>query len=945
MASGSVFSETLQSITNAKLAALSNKRSTFQARHSALTSKLAEEKDQLNRVTALVAGVKQCFEIHDAGSVDSVGELHDDLQRVERFLEQAKFDSSLSDRILHEWEKIFTRHLDVQLRRYEYATLYGQLVTEWLSPEKADTNSSGPPGDVEMTEDFEELPGKKRFEAREHFEQSVFTAADVDTDAIRRHLDSLFSDDSLSPTRPIRKALDALRESTTKFEAQLAANEQFSVTVVARSIRGLLTTNLFVGERRTVLKSFQSQSIILSEIADVLNMRMTALSTWSWTTNTTDDSVPIEQRRKVNGRFDIYMHEDLLQAIFLQFIGVEWSVFFKTALGRFRRAAWKSNFRDIPRLERKKRQYYLGEQVTEDTLQRRRRRTYRKGFFLYHLLNSAEQEFETKDGEEEADLDLEGEEEGFKEEFSAGTVASVAPQAMKMKGMGGGGAMRHRRVRVAQVDDEESDDGTEEMYGAKKPMEKKQDLLHLLSTEAAINRKIHGRFSAFRSVFDDLQNALPHQAVTEVLAFFGVSKKWLGFFGTYLAAPLRFLEDDTGMKKRTRGAPASHTLSDVFSETMLFCLDFEVNLKVKGAFLYRLNDDFWFWSDDSEKTATAWSLVHKFSDTMGLPLNEPKTGSVSISTGETQVSGNLPAGRIRWGMLVLDPETLRFKVDRDVVDDHIAELQKQLKGKKSVFDWIQAWNAYAVTFFTSNFGSAANCFGRQHVDDILATHQHIQRAVFDGRDVVQRLKSLIAERFGIKDIPDGFLFFPVELGGLELQSPFVSPLQIRNSVVEHPSKILDDFAQQEREQYEELKTAFDKGQSPGVSVEVDWRPPEDSGEFMSFEEYTRYREDLTTEDADDFLVMAYDELLERPHENVIGCSKAIQQAIEALRKQSHSRGIIGDWAMMTSYWKWVAQLYGPEMVERFGGLRVVESGLLPIGMVGLFRDQKVKWQG
>lgn len=47
---------------------------------------------------------------------------------------------------------------------------------------------------------------------------------------------------------------------------------------------------------------------------------------------------------------------------------------------------------------------------------------------------------------------------------------------------------------------------------------------------------------------------------------------------------------------------------------------------------------------------------------------------------------------------------------------------------------------------------------------------------------------------------------------------------------------------------------------------------------------------------------------------------------------------------MEAYWKWTAQLYGPEMIERFGGLRAVEPGLLPIGMVGLFRDEKVKLQ-
>jgi hypothetical protein len=48
---------------------------------------------------------------------------------------------------------------------------------------------------------------------------------------------------------------------------------------------------------------------------------------------------------------------------------------------------------------------------------------------------------------------------------------------------------------------------------------------------------------------------------------------------------------------------------------------------------------------------------------------------------------------------------------------------------------------------------------------------------------------------------------------------------------------------------------------------------------------------------------------------------------------------------MAAYWKWIAQMYGPEMCERFGGLNVVDPGLLPIGMVGFFRMRRTKWQG
>lgn len=960
MATGSVFSETLQAITTAKLSELSNKRASFDAKHEAIVNSLQIQSDPLSRVTTLLEGVKHCFDINtntnDANdssnhqSRNQQQQLVNDLRRLDRFLEQARVDPSLTGNILNKWEEALSHHLDVQSQRYQYATLYGQLVTEWLSPDKKqDASATLPSADVEMGDGFEELPGKKRLEAREEFENLVFTSADVNEEAIKQYLSDLFSDEEGSEGRNTRKAITALRKSTQNFEAQLARSDQFNTATVTRCITGLLKGNLFAGEKRTVLKNFQNNEIILSEIADVLNVRMSALSTWSWGSN----GVPVEQRRKLNGRFDIFMHEDLLQAIFLHFIGAEWSVFFKTALGRFRRQAWKSNFKQISRIERKRREYYLGTQETDQVLARLRRRTYRRGYFLYHLLSSLEQEFEVEDGEEEADLGAEDEEVAVEAKLQA--APSRAARYSRPMGLGVGGAKRHRKVvQAAPADDEESDDDSVEVYSPKKPMDRKQDLLHLLSTEAAVSTRIHGSFTAFRSVFDELQNSLPHETVTSVMEFFGVSKKWLAFFSTYLEAPLRFLEDvdsAAGLRKRKRGVPTSHALSDVFSETTLFCIDFAINRHTHGSFLYRLADDFWFWSHDHGKARTAWKEIQKFVETMGLISSEAKSGSISVGKDDAKAATGpnvLPSGRIRWGMMYFDPEILRFKIDQKMVDEHINELKKQLSAKESVFDWIQVWNAYANTFFTSNFGKAANCFGRDHIDEILATHQRIQKTVFDGKDVAQYLKSMVEARFGVKDLADGFLFFPVELGGLELKSPFVSPLQIRDSVATNPVKILNEFEDREKEDYHELKADFDKGNDPALRDDVDepnWKPSEGADEFMSFEEYARYREEFTTTDADNYLLIAYQELMETPRESCVTASPTTLQALEGLKTHAHARGITHHWHSMDGYWKWTAELYGPEMIERFGGLSVVESGLLPIGMVGLFRDQKVKWQG
>jgi len=47
---------------------------------------------------------------------------------------------------------------------------------------------------------------------------------------------------------------------------------------------------------------------------------------------------------------------------------------------------------------------------------------------------------------------------------------------------------------------------------------------------------------------------------------------------------------------------------------------------------------------------------------------------------------------------------------------------------------------------------------------------------------------------------------------------------------------------------------------------------------------------------------------------------------------------------MKPYQQWVVQLYGSDMISRFGGLNVVEKGLLPTGLVQMFRRTRFKLQ-
>lgn len=670
--------------------------------------------------------------------------------------------------------------------------------------------------------------------------------------------------------------------------------------------------------------------------------------------------------------------------------------------------AWASLRPHIPNSELKRREHFLGTQHKKYSVQSKRQGVWKSFFFMSQLPDSPFEDSSVVDGEEEVDYDLNRPKKRSKQtaDMSVPTAQPMQQQRMQMMQQQQAmqmrmqsqastgyqmqypmmaqapqqmGALRGQADAIIQApgtrvslptnpgsilkhhSDEEYD--LEPPYNKpKSSMDTKQFLLHLLSTEMLVNTKLHGEFTVSRSEFQSWFPTLPHSTIMSVLSFFGVSKKWQGFFRKFLEAPLKFAEDgeDIAPRARKRGVPGAHALSSVCGEAILFCLDYAINQATNGAQLYRMHDDFWLWSKDHQTVVKGWQAITTFSDTMGVSLNRGKTGTVRILRDQTELSTLdpsllsdpsifdikqdsapidpvLPKGEIRWGFLVMDPRSGRFVIDQDMVDSHVEELKKQLKDKdKSIFAWIQAWNTYAGTFFKANFGKPANCYGREHVDLLLETMKRIQTEIFGDSNVVQYLKTQIGDRFGVKDIPDGYLYFPTPLGGLELQNPFIGLLQVRNSVFESPASALDDFLDSESEAYRKAKIAFEAGKVPRSSPRA--AVPANSLEFFSFEEYSKHREEFYYS-WEGSLLSVYEELLQQPEKEdvdyeggLVGESGLAFSKLEAAGMQAGEQ-------------RWIAMLFGKEMVERFGGLEIVDRGLLPMGMVGLFRSGRVKWHG
>lgn len=978
--SGSVFSETLREITNTKLEELSKRRAAFEENKASILASVEGEDDAITRLRTLSAGVKSCFAIKldKSGTVirnhTALPQLEIELKNLDRFMGQAKYDPSLSQEMLKSWEQSLHRHLETQSLKYQYASLYGQLVNEWLSGNSNDGVATSE--DVSMGEAFEDVGSAQKLEARQEWEKMVFEPAHVNEATLRGYLHRIFGigDEEKKPTHD---ALHQLRESIYFFETSMSRPNLFNTSSLKWIIRGLRSSDLLSNEKREVLKDFECNEILLREIADVLNMRINALDSWTWSS---EASVPVEVRRRINGNYNIHMHEDLLQAIFLQCIGVKWSVFFKKAFKDFRRfkGAWKSMRKDIPKLDRQRLGYYLGPLQASPCLQAVRTKMYNKKYFLAQLMNDEQQDTKNIEGEEEADYEqaVSGSRKRKRvpmqmarnESTRHRKLAGKAPRkAAPFNGQGGDSDLDFGVEDMIDYSGEEDDSGDcdDEAYD---PMALKQTILHLLSTELTINTHLYGEMTAFHSVFQSWNSLLPHETARTILEFLGVSKSWITFFSKFLEAPLKFTDDhkSTQARMRRRGTPASHILSDVFGEVTLFCLDFAVNQATVGDVLWRIHDDVWFWSRDQDVAVKAWKAIEEFATMTGTEINPAKTGSVRVSNDHSQVLPTdqaLPEGQIRWGFLKLSPKTGHFEIDQEMVDSHIGELQDQLGNKHgSILGFIHAWNTFAGTFFTSNFGKAANSFGRKHVDNMLSTHERIQRQIFESftedagtkvTSVAEYLKNALSSRFGFQNVPDGYFYFPMELGGLDLQSPFISLLQIRDELLESPAELLDDFKAAERRAYETAQAAFVNGQVKTQRYALDdpeWVPASvhDREVFMPFEEYVQYREYFLFHYHDTRLRLdeVFRRLMERPSEMSLDLDNTkVSVALGQLYSQSNLRGITTDWNTMDPYWRWVAMMYGPEILHRFGSLNIVDSGLLPMGMVSFFKEKRVNWQG
>ena len=894
-ATSSALSETLQSITVTKIRELEKQKDSYDTSKTKALENLETEaeghsaRQRLAILWRISQDNKNLTNAHDS-----------EMTNMGHWMKQALCDPSVTDAKLLECEKNWTSRLEQNSRKLELAHLYSRLLTDWIkSSPTAEADLDELEGS-ESDESFEVIQDtqKARLEQlRDKFARVVFEPLKTDEVEIDQYLNSLFEGEDQ------QQALKNLRSDVAmNGKTMLSEYYRMDDRSLRWCIRALLKNQLLNDEKKASLEDFLKDDAVLSEIRDVLNMRLRDLKDWQW--NLGEEGMPVVPRQSLNGKWRVMMDEDVLQALLTHWIGTRWAIVMKQYLNRMRhnKALWKQGS-SIPEEERQKRKYYFDTYMrasiedSDQSVAKERQKIYDQDFFMSPLPSK---EFEEAGG----------------------------------------------------YDDDEDAPDTDK----KSPKDIKQLLLRTLATEVIVRRSLDGEVAVVQSDFQWFATGIAHSTVFAVMRFMGFQEEWITFFKKVLEPPLNMLDGEP-VRIRKRGLPMAHVFEKLLGELVLFFMDLAV--AQNGSVLYRFHDDLWL-AGQPRACANAWKTMEEFAKVMGLEFNMHKTGSVYLTDGKlpkkADVKNALPEGPVAMNFLVLDPDTGKWTIDKSHVQEHIDQLQKQLNNSKSVLAWIKTWNSCIGRFFSYTFGEPAHCFGREHVDAIIDTHTKMQHHLFDsaetGKTVVEHVKHKISTAFSVpvEDIPDSFIYMPESLGGLGLKNPFISLLLLRDDTCASTEKKMNDFHRDEREHYErckkefdswsekqrrkKYKSAFQRDEDEGSTPPLSW---DEVQKFMSFEDFTKYREQTSRD-----LWSVYTYLLAQPADSGVQGTKRVKNGLKELSYAPEGLDYRG--SELDNELLWIVQYFENELFEKFGGLEVVDKSLLPLGVLKALKARRVTWQ-
>ncbi|KAK1963101.1 hypothetical protein LY78DRAFT_705389 [Colletotrichum sublineola] len=867
----SLLSKTLQSITVTKIRELEKQRAQHESRKSKILQDADRHLSQGERIGCLLRGVKELYrnEHNGCNGVDNIKSL----------LAQSKYDASVPSHMLQSSEELLRSKLDVQSHKLSMAHLYSSLVTEWMDPgEPMEGTTATTLAEEESSFEIVDRQKERLQNLCDQFEKIVFTPLETDEAEIDKYLHSFFDTDGN------KKLLNDVRSRIrTASEAMLQAYRPFNEKTIKECIKGLLEQDLLSDEKQIILKEFEQNETVLKDISDVLNTRFTDFETWNWDAG--EEGVPVLPRQQLNGKYRIWMDEDVLQAIFIHYIGISSCVSLKPILRdivsdvNYNFWRWHAGPAMTER-EAQRRVYYL------DDIAKCRRNDYVDNFCVAALpgrVNSLNNGLYADEGEQSVDPDDD-------EQQALHGQAAVVQSDLKWFGA----SLSHTSI-FAVMRFFGFPDNLVAFY--KKVLEVPLNLSPSSDSLSANKPRTRRRGMPMARA--------PEKLIGELMLFvmdLAVNQE--------TGLQLYRLHDDLWVA----GAPADTAKAWAAMRRFARVMGLEFNTKKTGSV--------YFTTDGLKRDEAIAAELPNGPVSVGHLMLDPRSG--------------------KW---IIDQENVAEHVAQ--LKKQLAQSRSVLDWVRTWNSCISRFFGHtfgepAFCFGKEHVESVLETYQKMQ-RDIFAPWCSAAGEADGSCSAVRYIKSKMEERFGVSDVSDVFLLFPDQLGGLGLRNPFVHFLMAQKHLDQEgrsPAEIIDDFLKRERKNYEVKKKEFEDlkdfeareiraERHRGRFDPADVLRPGEADKFMSFEEYTAHLEVTSI-----YAANSYSRLQGTPDIAQLRTDREVDITLDKLNiKPASMRAEMG----------WLMQMYHEEAKERYDGLSLVEERFLPLGVIAMMRKQAVRW--
>ncbi len=375
---------------------------------------------------------------------------------------------------------------------------------------------------------------------------------------------------------------------------------------------------------------------------------------------------------------------------------------------------------------------------------------------------------------------------------------------------------------------------------------------------------------------EDFFPSLHHPHLLSMLESFGLPDELLDVFSRILAVP-------TPSGAWTRGVPVGRCLSHALAELLMHLLERRVKYKVPVRII-RLVDDVCFMSPSREHAERAWETALEFLEAFDLRPNASKCGALGLNTSE--VSSLLPAQAPRWGVWEMSTfedahGTLAWRLNDAHLDAVVSDARAQVESGGALLESVRTYGELLSQF---ERGLAMRLpLDSTHRAAVGEALERFEAGVFGEQGPLEWCRARLDE--GSRGaLTESLLHWPITAGGLGLRH----------------------------------------AHARAARAERAWRsrrrvtPPQERGDAWEVDahEWGRFFEQWA-------------DLMDEPHVQASAQMEAL--ILDFIQRGSEVGG--RHQRTLDPYWRTIVQMYGPQLLERFGTFRFVLTELVPLRLI------------